>query len=94
MKNNPDKKPNKNKYKVLNNSNYNESLKKRGKINLHLPAGDLKEIFINENSCKYGVSGRSKYYDGECIIFICTIYRLFGCEVDNGISRTKSKRGM
>jgi hypothetical protein len=53
---------------------------------LHLPAGDLKEIFINENSYKYGVSGRSKYYNEEYIIFICTIYRLFGCEVDNRIS--------
>ena len=78
LKKNLDKKPNKNKYKVLNNSEYNESLKKRGKISLYLPAGDLKEIFINENSYSYGVSGRSQYYSEEYIIIIYTIYRLFG----------------
>lgn len=78
LKKNPEKKPNKNKYKVINISEYNESLKKRGKISLYLPAGDLKEVFINENSYSYGVSGRSQYYSEEYIIFIYTIYRLFG----------------
>ena len=84
LKNNPEKKPNKNKYKVINISEYNESLKKRGKISLYLPEGDLKEVFINENSYSYGVSGRSQYYSEEYIIFIYTIYRLFGW----GIRRT------
>ena len=78
LKNNPEKKPSKNKYKVINISEYNKSLKKRGKISLYLPAGDLKGIFINENSYSYGVSGRSQYYSEEYIIFIYTMYRLFG----------------
>ena len=75
------KKPSKNprsktKYKVANNSEYNKSLKKRGKLSLYFPEGNLKSQFINEESYRQGVSGRENYYSKSYIILIYTFYRL------------------
>ncbi|CAO5679851.1 MAG: hypothetical protein HEEMFOPI_01351 [Holosporales bacterium] len=38
----------KSKYKVTNWSEYNKSLRNRGKISLYFPTGDIKSQFINE----------------------------------------------
>jgi hypothetical protein len=64
------------KYKVTNNSEYNKALKKRGKLSLYFPEGDLKSQFINEESYKKGISGREDYYSKSYIMLIYTFYRL------------------
>ncbi|KKB96408.1 hypothetical protein SZ25_00291 [Candidatus Arcanobacter lacustris] len=74
---NPSKNPrSKTKYKVANNSEYNKALKKRGKLSLYFPSGDLKSQFINEESYRRGVSGREDYYSKSYIMLIYTFYRL------------------
>jgi hypothetical protein len=64
-------------YKVMNWSEYNKSLKKRGQLSLYFPKGDLKDLFINEDSYQEGISGRQPYYQLVYIELIYTFYRLF-----------------
>ena len=47
----------KQKYKVVNWTEYNKSLKKRGELSFYFPKGDLKALFINENPYVPGLSG-------------------------------------
>jgi hypothetical protein len=47
---------------VTNWHEYNQSLKKRGKISLYFPGGDLKSQFINASPYTCGVSGRTSSY--------------------------------
>ncbi len=68
------KKPN---YKVSNWTDYNKSLKKRGQLSLYFPKGDLRELFINEDSYEEGLSGRQAYYQPAYIELIYIFYRLF-----------------
>lgn len=76
---NPSKKPRKKeKYKVNNWTEYNQSLKKRGKISLYFPKGDIKSHFINEMPYVKGVSGQCETYKTAYIEFIYTLYVLFG----------------
>ena len=64
-------------YKVVNWSDYNKSLKKRGQLSLYFPKGNLKELFINEDSYEEGLSGRQAYYRPVYIELIYIFYRLF-----------------
>jgi hypothetical protein len=64
-------------YRVTNCREYNESLKKRGKISLYFPEGDLKSQFINPSPYTHGVSGRSSLYLTPYVELIYTFYRLF-----------------
>ena len=63
-------------YKIINWSEYNRSLKKRGQLSLYFPSDDLKSSFINDNPYVPGVSGKSSYYTKPYIEFIYTFYRL------------------
>lgn len=75
--NNPSVKPRKkSKYKVVNWTEYNQSLKKRGKLSLYFPPGDLKGQFINEEGYIRGVSGRQATYKPPYIELIYLLYRL------------------
>lgn len=65
-------------YKVTNWSNYNKSLKKRGKLSLYFPSGDIKSQFINEEIYVSGVSGQQVTYMPAYAELIYTFYRLFG----------------
>jgi len=65
-------------YRVTNYHEYNQSLKKRGKISLYFPEGDLKNQLINESCYTPGVSGREATYKVAYIELIFTFYRLFG----------------
>jgi hypothetical protein len=65
-------------YRVTNCREYNESLKKRGKISLYFPSGDLKAQFINASVYVRGVSGRLPSYTRPYVELIYTFYRLFG----------------
>lgn len=76
--NNTRKKSKKQEYKVNNWSDYNKSLKKRGKISLYFPKADIKSQFINEESYKKGVSGRSETYKKAYVEFLYMMYRVFG----------------
>jgi hypothetical protein len=64
-------------YKVLNWSDYNKSLKKRGQLSLYFPKGELKSLFINEETYQEGLSGRQAYYRPAYIELIYIFYRLF-----------------
>ena len=64
-------------YKVLNWTDYNQSLKKRGQLSLYFPQGDLKNLFINEDTYEEGLSGRQAYYQPPYIELIYVFYRLF-----------------
>lgn len=68
----------KSKYKVTNWSTYNQSLKKRGKLSLYFPKGDLRLQFINDDSYSKGMPGRTALYSGAYIEIIFIHYRLFG----------------
>jgi hypothetical protein len=68
----------KSKYKVINWTDYNKSLKKRGKLSLLFPKGDLRSQFINDNSYSQGISGRTEPYSSAYIEIIFIHYRLFG----------------
>jgi hypothetical protein len=49
-------------YRVTNCHEYNQSLKKRGKISLYFPDGDLLSQFIDASPYTRGVSGRTSSY--------------------------------
>lgn len=66
------------KYKVVNNSAYNKSLKNRGKLSLYFPKGDLRSQFINDDSYSEGISGRTEVYSGAYVEVIFIHYRLLG----------------
>lgn len=68
----------KSKYKVINCSAYNKSLKNRGKLSLYFPKGDLRSQFINDKSYSKGVAGRAPVYSSAYIEVIFIHYRLFG----------------
>jgi len=64
-------------YRVENWREYNQSLKKRGKMRAYLPNGNLKEVLFNSESYVEGVSGRSSVYKPAYIQLAYTYYRLF-----------------
>ena len=66
------------KYGVTNWSQYNQSLKNRGKISLYFPKGDIAAQFINEKPYEKGIPGRHTTYKQSYIEFIYILYRLFG----------------
>ncbi|CAO5683022.1 MAG: hypothetical protein HEEMFOPI_01867 [Holosporales bacterium] len=69
--NNPSKKARKKaKYQVTNWSEYNQSLKNRGKLSLYFPRGDIKSQFINEMPYVKGVSGQCETYKIAYVEFI------------------------
>ena len=72
------KKREKAKYGITNWSQYNQSLKNRGKISFYLPKGDIVVQFINEGPYEKGISGRHTTYKQSYIEFIYILYRLFG----------------
>ena len=45
-------------YRATNWSEYNLSLKKRGRISLYFPSGDLKTQLINDKPYVKGISGQ------------------------------------
>jgi len=59
-------------YKVLNWSDYNKSLKKRGVISLYFPKGDLVSNFINDEPYVQGISGKQAIYKPAFIELIYT----------------------
>lgn len=63
-------------YKVINWSEYNKSLAKRGALTLYLPVGDLESILVNEYSYSKGVSGRTEYYTKGYVELIYLMYRV------------------
>ncbi len=65
-------------YKVTNWSEYNRSLRDRGKISLYFPKGDIESIFINESPYEQGLSGRAATYKPAYVEFIYMLYRIFG----------------
>lgn len=76
---NPSESPRKKaQYKVVNWSEYNESLKKRGELSLYFPHGDLRGQFINEVPYIQGISGQQATYKQPYIELIYMLYRLFG----------------
>ena len=68
----------KSKYKVKNWNVYNKSLKNRGKLSLYFPKGDLRSQFINDDSYRKGIAGRTAVYSSAYIEVIFIHYRLFG----------------
>jgi hypothetical protein len=72
------RKRDKQKYKVTNWSQYNQSLRQRGMISLYFPEGDLETLFINAKPYVEGESGRTTTYQVPYIQLIYTLYRLFG----------------
>lgn len=66
------------KYKVVNWTEYNKSLKKRGELSLYFPRGDLKSQFINESPYIEGISGQQETYKKPYIELIYMFYRLLG----------------
>jgi hypothetical protein len=68
----------KSKYKVVNWSAYNKSLKNRGKLSLYFPKDNLRSQFINDDSYSKGISGRTAVYSSAYIEIIFIHYRLFG----------------
>ena len=63
-------------YKVVNWTEYNKSLKKRGELSLYFPRGDLKSQFINEYPYVEGISGQQETYKKPYIELIYLFYRL------------------
>ena len=49
-------------YKVINWTEYNKSLKRRGELSLYFPYGELKPQFINEIPYTLDISGRQAIY--------------------------------
>lgn len=77
--NTPSKNPQpKRRYKVTNWTEYNKSLKNRGKLSLYFPAGDMKFHLVNENHYTPGVSGQSVFYKPSYVELMYITYRLFG----------------
>ena len=74
----------KQRYKVMNWSSYNKSLKKRGALSLYFPGGNIRSQFINENPYVSGVSGRQKTYSPAYIELCYTFY----CLLRFGIRQT------
>jgi hypothetical protein len=62
---------------VTNCHEYNQSLKKRGRISLYFPDGDLLSQFIDASPYTRGVSGRTSSYRAPYVELIYTFYRLF-----------------
>lgn len=65
-------------YRVKNPREYDLSLKKRGKLNLYFPPGDVRAQFVNEEPYRKGVSGQQVSYTDAYIELIFTFYVLFG----------------
>jgi hypothetical protein len=78
LKNGQERKRRKPVYCVTNCREYNESLKRRGKISLYFPAGDLKAQCITASPYVRGVSGRLPLYTRPYVELIYTFYRLLG----------------
>jgi hypothetical protein len=75
---NPSAKPRKKpQYKVTNWTKYNQSLKKRGKLSLYFPPGDLMRQFINEEPYIRGISGQQATHKTPYIELIYLLYGLF-----------------
>jgi len=64
-------------YKVINWTEYNNSLRKRGALSLYFPRGDLKSQFINDLPYVEGISGQYPTYQTSYIELMYTLYRLF-----------------
>lgn len=76
---NPSSRPRKKaQYKVINWSQYNRSLQKRGESSLYFPPGDLRSQFINECPYVEGVAGQQATYKHAYIELMFMLYRLFG----------------
>jgi hypothetical protein len=54
----------KTKYKVVNWTEYNQSLRSLGKLSLYFTKGDLRSQFINDDSYRKGIAGRTALYSG------------------------------
>ncbi|RKE37976.1 DDE family transposase [Paraburkholderia sp. BL23I1N1] len=78
LKEGEDRKRRKPGYRVTNWREYNGSLKKRGKISLYFPGGDLRSQFITASPYVRGVSGRLPLYTRPYVELIYTFYRLLG----------------
>jgi len=78
LKSGNSRKRKKGEYKVTNWNQYNQSLRKRGKISLHFPKGNMDSQFINDEPYERGLSGRLATYKQAYIGFIYILYRLFG----------------
>jgi hypothetical protein len=65
-------------YRVVNWTEYNKSLKKRGELSLYFPRGDLQNQFINESPYVEGISGQQETYKKPYIELIYMFYRLLG----------------
>lgn len=65
-------------YKVINWTQYNQSLQKRGEISLYFPQGDLRTQFINESPYVEGIAGQQATYKPAYIELMFMLYRLFG----------------
>jgi len=76
LKSEASKSRSKQKYKVVNWTEYNKSLKKRGELSFYFPKGDLKALFINENPYVPGLSGQQATYSDAYIELIFTFYRM------------------
>jgi len=61
---------------VTNYHEYNQSLKKRGKMSLYFPDGDLLSQFIDASPYTRGVSGRTSSYRAPYVELMYTFYRL------------------
>lgn len=77
LKTGQERKRPKTQYKVINWSEYNQSLRKRGMISLYFPKGDIKFQFINDKAYVKGESGRMATYLAPYIQLIYILYRLF-----------------
>ena len=76
LKSEASKSRSKSKYKVVNWTEYNKSLKKRGELSFYFPKGDLKALFINDNPYVPGMSGQQATYSDAYIELIFTFYRM------------------
>ncbi|MFT4510870.1 hypothetical protein [Caballeronia sp. 15711] len=63
-------------YRVTNCHEYNQSRKKRGKISIYFPDGDLLSQFIDASPYTRGVSERTSSYRTPCVELMYTFYRL------------------
>lgn len=78
LKSNNTPKRKKAQYKIINWSEYNKSLKKRGCLSLYLPYGDLRQQFINDDNYMIGISGQAKKYSRLYIEILFIFYKLLG----------------
>jgi hypothetical protein len=67
------------KYKVINWTAYNKSLKKRGELSFYFPKGDLKALFINDTPYVRGLSGQQATYSNAYIERLCSAGYVFMC---------------